>query len=495
MMLKSESEGMIRRTLSPLKGSGRSGLAGIRVRLLASFILVLVLATIGSVVVVRAILISRADQGIDSELVQEAKEVRRLSTGSDPETGRPFEGRVRRIFEVFLERNIPARHEAQLTFVDGERYLRSKPVVPYRLDLDPELVQRWGTLDESDRGRVDTPAGPVEYLAVPVRDEGQTRGVFVVAVFRDLWLDEINPAIAGAAGVGAIVVLIGSLLAWRLSDRILGPVKKVTEAARGISESDLRGRIEVSGSDEIARLAQTFNEMLDRLEDAFTTQRRFIDDASHELRTPITVIQGQLEVLGDDPEDRRKALEIVMDELQRMSRFVSDLLLLARADRPDFLALDSVDVATLSEEVFAKARSLAEREWKLDGTGRGLIIADRQRLTQAMMQLAQNAAQHTSEGDEIALGSFVQNGEVRLWVRDSGPGIPELDQTHVFDRFRRGRPGRDSSEGAGLGLSIVKAIAQAHHGRVQLESRVGQGSTFTVVLPVDQPQPGVEVST
>ena len=487
-------EAMIDRTVSPLKGSGRSGLASIRVRLLASFILVLALATIGSVVVVRAILVNRADERIDSELVQEAKEVRRLSTGSDPDTGRPFHGRVRRIFEVFLERNIPAPHEAQLTFVDGEPYLRSRAVVPYRLDQDPALVQQWGTLTETDRGRADTPAGPVEYMAVPVRDEGATKGVFVVAVFRDLWLEEINPAIAGAAGVGAIVVLIGSLLAWRVADRILGPVKKVTQAARGISESDLRGRIEISGSDEIARLAQTFNDMLDRLEDAFTTQRRFIDDASHELRTPITVIQGQLEVLGDDPEDRRKTLEIVMDELQRMSRFVSDLLLLARADRPDFLSLDSVDVATLSEEVFTKARSLAEREWKLDGTGRGLMIADRQRLTQAMMQLAQNAAQHTQDGDEIALGTLVENEHVRLWVRDSGPGISEDDQANVFDRFRRGRADRASSEGAGLGLSIVKAIAQAHHGTVEIESRVGQGSTFTVVLPVDQPEPSNGVS-
>jgi signal transduction histidine kinase len=457
--------------------------------LIASFILVLVLATIGSVVVVRAILVSRADQGIDSELVQETKEVRRLSTGSDPDTGEPFDGRVRRIFEVFLERNIPARHEAQLTFVDGIPYLRSRAVVPYRLDRDPALVERWGTLDETDRGRVETPAGPVEYLAVPVRYEGETKGVFVVAVFRDLWLEEINPAIAGAAGVGAIVVLIGSLLAWRLADRILDPVKKVTQAARGISESDLRGRIEITGSDEIARLAQTFNEMLDRLEEAFTTQRRFIDDASHELRTPITVIQGQLEVLGDDPKDRRKALEIVMDELERMSRFVSDLLLLARADRPDFLALDSVDVATLTDEIFAKASSLAGRDWKIDAVARGLIIADRQRLTQAMMQLAQNAAQHTEDGDEVAVGSVVSDGQVRLWVRDTGHGIPLSEQAHVFDRFRRSARGRDLAEGAGLGLSIVKAIALAHHGGVELESRPEEGSTFTIVVPVDQPEP------
>ncbi len=476
-------------TLQPLRKLRGGGLGSIRVRLLASFILVLALATGASVAVVRAILVDQADQRIDSELKQEADEVRILSAGSDPDTGEPFEGRVRRIFKVFLDRNIPARHEAQMTYVAGEPYLRSPSVVPYRLDLDPALAARWGTLTKTDRGRADTPGGPIEYLAVPVRFEGETKGVFVVAVFRELWLEEIAPATAGAAGVGAIVVLIGSLLAWRLADRILDPVEKVTSAARGISESDLRGRIEISGNDEIARLAQTFNEMLDRLEDAFTTQRHFIDDASHELRTPITVIQGQLEVLGDDPDDRRKALEIVMDELDRMSRFVTDLLLLARANRPDFLAFDSVDVATLSEEIFAKAGSLAPRDWKLDRTGRGLIIADRQRLTQAMMQLAQNATQHTKEGDEIAVGSDVQAGQVRLWVRDNGPGIPVSDQPHVFDRFRRGSRSRARSEGAGLGLSIVKAIAEAHHGRIELDSQPGQGSTFTIVVPVDQPEP------
>ncbi|HWL65025.1 MAG TPA: HAMP domain-containing sensor histidine kinase, partial [Actinomycetota bacterium] len=409
-------------------------------------------------------------------------------------TGRPFDGRVRRIFEVFLERNIPARHEAQLTYVDGQPYLRSRSVVPYRLDQDETLTQRWANIEESDRGQVDTPGGPIEYLAVPVRSEGETAGVFVVAVFRELWLDEIDPAIVGAAGVGAIVVLIGSFLAWRLADRILGPVEKVTEAARGISESDLRGRIEITGADEIARLAQTFNEMLDRLERAFSTQRRFIDDASHELRTPITVIQGQLDVLGDDPEDRRKTLEIVMDELERMSRFVTDLLLLARADQPDFLALGSVDVSTLSEEVFTKAQSLAPRDWRMDDIGRGLMIGDRQRLTQALIQLAQNAVQHTHEGDVISMGSSVSDGHVRFWVSDTGPGIPPSEQSHIFDRFHRGHPRTASSEGAGLGLSIVRAIAEAHHGRVDLNSRLGEGSSFSIVLPVDQPEPSERVT-
>lgn len=283
-----------------------------------------------------------------------------------------------------------------------------------------------------------------------------------------------------------MILVIGSFLAWRVADRILHPVSRVTEAARGISESDLTRRIEVVGDDEIARLTQTFNEMLDRLEESFVTQRRFIDDAGHELRTPITIIQGQLETLEDNPEERRKTLEVVMDELHRMSRFVNDLLVLARAQQPDFLSLEAVEVATLTDELHAKATSLAPRRWEVDSVGRGRVVMDRQRITQAVMQLAQNAVQHTSEDDSVTLGSDVTDGVARFWVCDSGPGIPPSRQEEIFERFRRG-PGLKSSDGAGLGLSIVKAIAEAHHGDVELDSAPGSGTTFTVVIPVDDP--------
>lgn len=470
------------------QGRARGRLASIRVRLLATFVLVLGVATVASVVVVRSILVNRVDENIDSELVQEAKELKSLAGGNDPETGRPFDGRVRRIFDVFLERNIAAPHEAQLTFVNGEPYLRSPVVVPYRLDRDAALIERWGTLDRSERGRIDTPGGTVEFLAVPLQDNEKTQGVFVVAVFRDLRLEDVQPAVWGAAVVGIVILMIGSLLAWRMADGILTPVTNVTQAARGISESDLRRRIEVSGNDEITLLGQTFNEMLDRLEEAFVTQRRFINDAGHELRTPITIIQGQLEVLGEDPAERADSLAIVMDELDRMSRFVNDLLLLARAQQADFLSLETVDVMKLSEELFAKASSLADRRWRMGESGRGLIVADRQRVTQAIMQLAQNATQHTNPDDEIVLGSVVADGHARLWVRDSGRGIASEDRDRIFDRFARG--GRNRGEdGAGLGLSIVKAIAEAHHGTIEVESEPGEGSTFTMILPVDQPEP------
>ena len=461
-------------------------LSSIRVRLLVSSVLVLALATIGSIVVVRALLVHRLDEQIDSDLVQEARELNRLTGGNDPRTGEPFGGDVRRIFQVFLQRNIPTRYEAQLTFIDGEPSRRSRRVVPYRLDLDPDLRARWANLTESDRGRVDTPRGAVDYLAVPLLSPEGPDGVFVVAIFRDLARRDIEPAILGAAGVGLLVLLIGSFLAWRVAGRILDPVSRVTQTARGISETDLRRRIDVTGEDEISRLAQTFNEMLDRLEDAFATQRQLIDDAGHELRTPITIIRGQLEMIEDDPGERRKTLAVVMDELDRMARFVSDLLLLAQAQRPDFLALDAVDVAGLSDALYAKVCSLARRRWEVDGIGRGRVVMDRQRITQAVIQLAQNAVQHTGEEDVIALGTSVADGEARFWVRDHGRGIPPSMHEEVFERFRRGS-GAKTSEGAGLGLSIVKAIAEAHHGRVDLDSRVGAGTKFTVVIPVDQP--------
>ena len=460
---------------------------GVRSRILIWYVLLMTAAIGASVLVVRRVLTVQVDRRIDAALQQEVEEVRRLARGRDPETGERFAGDVRRIFDVFLRRNIPVRNEMYVTFLEGQPHLRRPEDVPYRLDTDPGLVTRWGALTAPERGRVsDTPAGTVDYLAVPLRAGAEVRGVFVAAFFRDLELRETNAAVAGAVGVGLVTLLVGSLLAWRVAEGVLRPVREVSGTAQSISEGDLTRRIRVTGRDEIAALATTFNEMLDRLEAAFATQRGFVDDAGHELRTPITVIRGHLELLEEDPEERRVTLDLVMDELDRMQRIVEDLLVLAKAEQPDFLNLDTVDLGALTEEMHAKAGAIAPRDWRLQGIGRGVVVADRQRLTQAVMQLAQNAAQHTDEGDSIALGSSLRNGEARVWVRDSGPGIPRDQQGRIFRRFSRAAGAR-RSEGAGIGLAIVKAIAEAHHGRVELESEPAAGATFTVVIPTDQP--------
>ena len=458
--------------------------SSLRARIIAWFIGVLALSTIGLVVVTYEVLQLRLDQRIDADLRQEVAELRALARASDPETGQAFGG-VRRIFDVYLERNVASRNEALITFLAGEPYLRSAQVVPYRLDGDPELVARWANLKEADRGAVSTPAGRVEYLAVPLTASGETGGVFVAAVFRDRANSNVNSAIYAAGAVGIGVLLLGSLLAWRLADRVVQPVTALTRTARSISETDLSGRIPATGRDEVAQLATTFNDMLDRLERAFASQRRFADDASHELKTPLTIVRGHLELLDADPAERRETLALVTDELDRMGRIVEDLLLLARREEPNFLAFSTVDVGALTDALVAKAKALAPRDWVLDVRGQGVIVADRQRLIQAMMQLAENAARYTDSGRPIALGSIVSGGEARFWIRDHGPGIPAHEREAIFERFRRGS-GTTRSDGAGLGLAIVKTIAEAHKGRVELETSPS-GSVFSIVVPVDQP--------
>jgi signal transduction histidine kinase len=241
----------------------------------------------------------------------------------------------------------------------------------------------------------------------------------------------------------------------------------------------------VRGRGEIAQLTSTFNEMLDRLEAAFVTQRRFIDDAGHELRTPITIIRGHLELIGDDSEEREEVRRLVLDELDRMSRMVEDLLLLSRAGQPNFLDPHPIDVGEFTEEIAAKSRALSrKRRWQMAESAPVVLVADRQRLTQALMNLADNAVTHSNADSTITLGSRAAEDTVYFWVKDDGPGIGLTDQQRIFERFARGRSGRRPTEGAGLGLAIVKAIVEAHGGKVNVTSAPGEGSTFTLALPI-----------
>jgi signal transduction histidine kinase len=272
-------------------------------------------------------------------------------------------------------------------------------------------------------------------------------------------------------------------VAWLVAGRLLRPVRRLTETAESISDPDLGQRIPVEGDDEIARLARRFNEMLDRLAAAFAAQRAFVDDAGHELRTPITIVRGHLDVMGDSAEERNQTLTLVSEELDRMARIVEDLLVLAKAEQPDFIRPEPVEVADLTTDVLMRARALGDRDWRLDACAEGEVLADRQRVTQAMLNLARNAVEHTAPGDEIGVGSAWGGDGVRLWVRDLGPGVDPAERERIFERFARGGSGHRRSDGAGLGLAIVRSVVAAHGGRVELDSRPGAGATFTLVLP------------
>ena len=252
-----------------------------------------------------------------------------------------------------------------------------------------------------------------------------------------------------AVGVSIVVLLLASLFIWLAAGRAMAPLQALARTARQISETDLSQRIQVSGNDEIAQLGHTLNAMLDRLETAFADQREFLADVSHELRTPITVIRGHIETLGDDPQERQEAVIVIQDELDRMNRFVDDLLLLVRASRPDFLRPEPLDLDLLTHEVFAKARLLGDRAWVLEGTGIGLLNADSQRLTQAVTNLASNAVNHTGPGEPVWIGSALNGARgtplgPRRGARDPGRGAaPDLRALRPLaerPRQRRRRP-------------------------------------------------------
>ncbi len=458
----------------------RNLLGSTRARILASYLVLLLFSALVGGVALRSVLLARAGERVDDALVQETEEFRTLaSNGRNPLTGRPFGGDVKAIFNVFLSRNVPAQGEAFFTFVGGRPHRESyAPAVDTPTIGEIEAEAREG----SGSGELEVEGRRIRYLSVPVRAGGAQHGAFVVTSDLSSEIEQVNSDLRVAAGVALGVFLIASLLAWVVAGRVLAPLRVLRDTARSITESDLTRRIPVAGDDELADLARTFNDMVDRLEDAFASQKEFISDAGHELRTPITIVRGHLELLEDDPKEREETVELVMDELDRMGRLVNDMLLLAKAQRPDFLQPEPFDADEFTRELFAKASALADRDWRLGEVASGRIVADRQRLTQAVMNLSQNAVNHTGESDAVELGSAIRNGSMSLWVRDTGAGVADSDRERIFERFARGS-GVARADGSGLGLAITQAIADAHHGRVELDSRPGVGARFTVVIP------------
>jgi signal transduction histidine kinase len=263
------------------------------------------------------------------------------------------------------------------------------------------------------------------------------------------------------------------------------PVRRLVETTRRVNRGDLSIRSGLVRRDEIGELAQSFDRMIARLDATFSGQQRFLADVSHELRTPITIVRGHLEVLkrgARTPEQLERAVTISVEELDRMARLVNDLLLLVRATRTDFLAPEPIDLPDFLDHVLEKGEAIAPRGWRRGHVVETTLVGDRDRLTQALLNLLRNAAEHTTPQATIEVSADVRDGFVEIAVADQGEGIPPELLPRVFDRFRR-RGSPDAPPGWGLGLSIVQAIARAHGGEVRAESRLGAGSVFTIALP------------
>ncbi|MFI7126782.1 ATP-binding protein [Nonomuraea sp. NPDC050153] len=457
-----------------------------RARIVGWMLAVVGLALAVSIFATWTILLARLDDRTNLELSNEAEKLRRYAaTARDPESGRAITD-VGQLLTEYLALNAPDRWETFFSIVDGKAHKITAIPPPVRLDTDDALVARLATTTKPAGGEIESPKGTVHYAVIPVTVKADSRpGHFVVAILYDRHRDEIVDAVR-VLGLSALAALaLAGAAGWFVAGRVLAPVRLIGQTAEQISDStDLTRRLDVPGDDDVAALAATFNHMLDRLENAFVVQRHFMDDAGHELRTPITVIRGHLELMGDDPRDRAETLALVTDELDRMNRIVEDLLTLARAEQPGFLDIHDVEVADLTVSVVAKARALGNRRWRVDEVAEARVPADRQRLTQALMQLGANAVRHTTDDDLIAVGSAVRDGWVELWVRDSGPGVAPAERERIFGRFVRGAGRTVTYEGAGLGLAIVRSIAEAHGGNVKVTEAPGGGACFVMSIPL-----------
>ena len=384
-----------------------------------------------------------------------------------------------------------SQYYVQIVQLDGRAVQLSENLRGQRLPVAPLMLQnlepgqpRFMTVQASDVR--------LHVASLPIPIGNQLVGVVEVA--------SLMAGIDDALSVVRRVLLLSSALALLfaaaggsiLARAALRPIKAITETAQQITGTrDLSQRIAAEvPNDEVGRLTATVNDMLGRLESSFDTQQRLVADVSHELRTPLTTIQGNVDLLrrgaADDPAMRSEALAAIGNETARMRRLVNDLLLLAQADAGLQLRRQPVELDTLILDVYRQGQIMAQNTGvhvRLGAEDQAVVLGDADRLRQLLLNLVDNAIKYTPTGGDVTLTLKRQAGWVQIRVEDTGAGIAAEDLPHIFDRFYRADRSRARPGGAGPGLAIARWVAEAHGGRLEVESTVGVGTAFTLYLP------------
>ncbi len=401
-----------------------------------------------------------SDRALDELLGQVARQegVRLLlldRTGTvvgDSQRDDSLEGERFRILPRLILENSRVAHTDRYTTSGGEELILSLLPVPGRL------------------------GGEIRFVALAT-SAGLLAGPAVDLILRLAW-----------AGVLALVVAVS--IGVVLARSVAGPLRALTHASEAIARGDYDPAVPTTGDGEVGRLSAAFRTMAQEVRRSRQAQRDFLANISHDLKTPLTSIQGFSQAILDGAAEGReateKAAQVIRGEAARMEGMVRDLLDLARFDAGVAMELKPIDLSALLGSVVETYRSRAEEKGIqfLPNVGKALgVRGDPDRLTQVFSNLLDNALKYTPVGGEIGLSATADSEEVRVTVADSGPGIPQEDLPHVFDRFYRVEKSRTKGSGAGLGLAIAKEIVEAHGGRLEAWSRLGEGTRFTAVLP------------
>lgn len=466
----------------------------VRSRILAVILIVTALGMSVSGLTAYVVQRDRVIEGLDAELLTSVEAARGIVTGdttsaTDADGAAPADTTppttVIEALNDILSRIVPGRHESSVAIIDGDARLTPGVATAFALEDDPAFIARaWR---EASGGQVSlgtaiTTVGALRYVSVPVIIEGDPQvGVYVTALDAQRAVDEVGGAFLTYAWLALLSLIAIGIIGWYVAGRLLSPLRTLAETASRITAEDLSERIPVNGRDDVSALTETVNAMLDRIDEALTGQRQLLDDVRHELKTPITIVRGHLELLdATKPDDVRTVRDIAIDELDRMAELVTDIDALARVERQAVL-VEPTDVADLTALVFSKMQAIPDHAWVLEQTADAVATLSPSRLTQAWLQLADNAAKYSPAGSTIRVGSTAYAGTVEFWVADTGPGIPTGSEKRIFERFGRADTGRGIA-GSGLGLPIVAAIARAHGGYVSLDSSPA-GARFGIVVP------------
>lgn len=454
-----------------------------RSTILGWILLPLLLALVATYLLSGVLLRDSLSASIDSQLAQESKELSLLAErATNPISGDSYTS-AKDLLELYIRGSVPDQDETLFVLVNGVVTERSSGTAVPRLDKDPEFIavinsKREPSLDDYKFG-----GELVRFIAIPVRgidDEGH----LVAAIFTDEKLEELNATLNQLALIMLLAFGAASAAGWFVSGRILRPIRQLGDLTRRITAGTTEERL--AGFDEkteIGGIAADFNNMLDRTASAFESQKRFVEDAGHELKTPLTIVRGHLDLVRAAPAERETSLPIIEDEVLRMTRIVQDLQMLTKSNQPSFIQKETVEPGEIVDEVFVKATPLAQRNWQIHLEELPEAQIDRQRMVQALIQLVDNAIKHTKDGSAIVVG--VRNaGEVlEFFVGDGGPGIPDAERERVKKRFVRGGWTAQDTEGSGLGLAIVDAIARGHSGELFIESSKLGGAEVGIRIP------------